>query len=202
MKSRGNTSLSQDAVRLYKTQDAGYLRVAAAVERNKRQKLEGELHFMNDEGQPDYEDDDNDDESGDADEDIDADDTVSRRQGKKHIVFLDSEEQAEKFSPEEYFQTPKGLLGHTHNRLRRSQLESEGQRRVDAVNEDDDLVQKKLMKGREQKYKELEARMKREEELKLIQRELDEQRERMSKGGAVRGITKTGRKWLVKARKR
>jgi len=159
-----------------KTQDAGYLRVASAVERNKRQKLEEELHFMG--------------EEDDAEE-----------IGRKHTIFLDTREEAENFKPEEYFDTDKDLVGRAWNRPRVSQLEGNGMNQDEWVDEDDS-VSLKAKRSREKKYKELEARMKREEELKLVERQLDEQREKMGKGGGISGVTKSGKRFVVKARRK
>ena len=185
--SRGNTSLSQDAVRLLKTQDAGYLRVATAVERNKRQKLERELHFLEEE----EEDEENDDEEM----------GFGGKKKKRHVVFVDNEKDVAEFRPHEYFDTPKELLGRTFNRPRMSQLAALPLKTEEAETADN-AQQSSVRKGRERKYKELEARMKREEELNVVERELDEQRDKMGKGGSVRGVTKTGKKWIVRGRKK
>jgi U3 small nucleolar RNA-associated protein 11 len=43
----------------------------------------------------------------------------------KHTVFVDSAEEAAKFSPAEYFDTPAELLDRSYNRPRRSTLNSQ-----------------------------------------------------------------------------
>ncbi|KAK6344877.1 hypothetical protein TWF718_006829 [Orbilia javanica] len=63
-------------------------------------------------------------------------------------------------------------------------------------------AEQKAAKARMAKYKELEARMKREEELRGIERELDAQREFMGKSAPRMGLTKTGKRWFNNARKK
>jgi len=60
----------------------------------------------------------------------------------------------------------------------------------------------KAQKRKEAKYKEVDVRMKREKELRTLERQLEEQRDRMSKKGPSMGVTKAGRKFVVGQRKR
>ncbi|EPS41820.1 hypothetical protein H072_4232 [Dactylellina haptotyla CBS 200.50] len=60
----------------------------------------------------------------------------------------------------------------------------------------------KAAKARMSKYKELEARMKREAELRSIERTLDAQREFMGKSAPRMGMTKDGKRWFNNARKK
>jgi U3 small nucleolar RNA-associated protein 11 len=43
----------------------------------------------------------------------------------KHTVFVDSAEEAAKFKPAKYFDTPAELLGRAYNRPRRAQLQQQ-----------------------------------------------------------------------------
>ncbi|KAK6496716.1 hypothetical protein TWF481_001704 [Arthrobotrys musiformis] len=63
-------------------------------------------------------------------------------------------------------------------------------------------AEQKAAKARMAKYKELEARMKREDELRGLERELDAQREFMGKSAPRMGLTKTGKRWFNNARKK
>ncbi|KAK6522679.1 hypothetical protein TWF281_002115 [Arthrobotrys megalospora] len=63
-------------------------------------------------------------------------------------------------------------------------------------------AEQKAAKARMAKYRELEARMKREAELRGIERELDAQREFMGKSTPRMGLTKTGKRWFNNARKK
>ncbi|KAL7269652.1 UTP11-like, U3 small nucleolar ribonucleoprotein [Rhizina undulata] len=159
---RGNEVLSQDAVKLLKTQDAGYLRLQSSSERKKIEKLEKELGF------------------------VDADDVKG-----KHVVFVDKTQDAKNFDAAEHFGTHPELIGRRGNRLRMEQLKegvvvaSERKKRSDAEEEqrrkEAQMEAKKAARAKEMKYKELEARMKREEELKKVERELELQKARMQK---------------------
>ncbi|KAF3934206.1 hypothetical protein ABW20_dc0107648 [Dactylellina cionopaga] len=60
----------------------------------------------------------------------------------------------------------------------------------------------KVTKARMTKYKELEARMKREAELRVLERELDAQRLFMGKSSPRMGLTKEGKRWFNTARKK
>ncbi|KAF3080821.1 hypothetical protein TWF569_008175 [Orbilia oligospora] len=81
---------------------------------------------------------------------------------------------------------------------------------MDWEDEDDDedegpkptKAEQKAAKARMAKYKELEARMKREAELRGMERELDAQREFMGKSAPRMGLTKEGKRWFNNARKK
>ncbi|KAI5858788.1 small-subunit processome [Tricharina praecox] len=153
--------LTPGEVMLLKTQDAGYLRVQRDRERRAIESLEGRLAF--------------------------------EAEGK-HTVFVEEVEQARKFKPEEFFGTHEDLVDRRFNRPRIEQL-AEGGFGEDVVKGGEDPEEaearrraekrerSKLAKGREQAYKELEARMKREKDLKKLEREQEMQRARMVKGG-------------------
>lgn len=66
---RGNPVLSHDAVKLLKTQDAGYLRTMAQATRKKRERLEEEVLIQ---------------------EGIKG---LERKDGRRHLVFVESREE-------------------------------------------------------------------------------------------------------------
>jgi len=160
--------LDHDALKLLKTQDAGYLRVQSAIERSKIQQLEQDLAFIDGE--------------------------AVKTSGGKHTVFVDDEESARSFEPAEFFGTHPDLVNQRYNRPRMEQLEGQtfGGRRASTGNMQDESAReeqkdrRKLQKQRESKYKELDARMKREEELRKVERELELQRARMRNGNVVK----------------
>lgn len=164
--------MSDDVVKLLKTQDAGYVRTQVAIERRAIEKLEGGLGFM---------------DSGSTGK------NAGVGLGGKHTVFVDSEKEARNFTAEEYFGTHKDLVGRRFNRPRLDQLagaELTGRTQSETVDSDirrkqEDTEEKKMAKKREGRYKELEARMKRAAELKVAEKELELQRARMGKGGMV-----------------
>lgn len=163
-------ALPQDAVKLLKTQDAGYIRVQAEMERRKIEDLEGRLAFV----------------AGGAN---------SAGAKKKHTVFVEEEEEAKSFDAAEFFDTHPDLVDRGFNRPRLGQLvdggfgESFGEGRD---GRDEKRDRRKLAKAREQSYKELEARMKRETDLRKLEREGELQRARMGKGG-----TSVKNKWAT-----
>ncbi|VVT54105.1 uncharacterized protein SAPINGB_P003909 [Magnusiomyces paraingens] len=122
------------------------------------------------------------------------------RSSGKHTVFVDSVEEADKFSAAKYFDTDKALLNRRENRLRRRQLEREGGIVVGTNSEAglavataeattlDKKRQKELNKQRLAKYKELEQRMERESDLTKVKQTMDLQRELLKKG-ARRKVT-------------
>ncbi|KAI5781815.1 small-subunit processome [Geopyxis carbonaria] len=163
-----STVLSNEQTLLLKTQDAGYLRTQAVMERRKIEALEEKLAFVGGE----------------------------KKGG--HTVFVNTVDEAKTLKPEEYFDTHPEMLGRQWNRMRTSQLaagagigKKEGEE-ADVEAKD----KKKMAKEREKSYRELEARMKREEDLRKVERELELQRQRMGKGN-----TTTKNKW-AKVRKR
>ncbi|PUU78489.1 small-subunit processome [Tuber borchii] len=174
-------SLSNDVVKLLKTQDAGYVRLQSAVERKKIEKLEERLVLK------------------DKSEDVGA------GAGRKHVVFVDGEEEARGFRPEVYFGTTKEMVERRFNRMRKEQIEeieakkkaaeekmrkgrkSTGEIEAEkAKRKEEALARRKLQKAREGKERELEARRHREAELKQAEREMELQRARMGKGGMVK----------------
>lgn len=173
-------AMSVDVVRLLKTQDAGYVRTQAAVERRAIEKLEGELGFM------------------------DSGKSAGVGLSGKHTVFVDSEREARDFKAEVYFGTHKDLLERRFNRPRMEQLAEvdgagkrvEGEAGEVRKKKGRDTEEKKMAKRREGKYKELEGRMKRAAELKVAERALELQRARMGKGAMI-----TKNKW-ARVRKR
>jgi U3 small nucleolar RNA-associated protein 11 len=170
---RGNESLSNAAVALLKTQDANYLRLKRAEERKKIEKLEEAVQFM-------------------------ALAKPEKGMPRKHTVFTEDEEQAERFDPAAFFGTHESLLDRSFNRPRLDQLEK-GEFMPDAAL--DDAEHKRGGDGLRQEkkklavYKELESRLNREQELKEVELRLALQREKMGKG------RRNGHKW-AKVRKR
>ena len=62
------------------------------------------------------------------------------------------------------------------------------------------LIREKHRKGREVRRTKLEALKRRRKDLETAERELDHQRSKMS--NSVGGVTKDGKKWRVRERKR
>lgn len=117
-------------------------------------------------------------------------DLMFKSQGN-HKVFVDSTDDAQKFSAAKYFHTDPSLVNRRENRLRKSQLES---KELEAGTE----LTENLNKKRMQKYKELNRRSQRKEELGKVQQEMNLQRELMKKGDKKKTVDKDGKvswKW-------
>ncbi|KAF3939180.1 hypothetical protein ABW19_dt0210335 [Dactylella cylindrospora] len=156
----GGRAMDVDTVRGLKMQDKGYLRVMGDVERRRRERLEGELVFVDVDG------------AGDG-------------LGKKKVFGEDGEV----VKPE------KKRRKETEDDEMDWEDESDGERKP-TKNE------AKASRARMAKYRELEARMKREAELRALERDLDAQREFMGKSAPRMGRTKTGKRWFNNARKK
>ena len=176
----GSEALSQDAVKMLKTQDAGYIRLQTEMERKKIESLEERLAFVGGDG---------------------------KAVGRKHTVFVEAAEEAKKFSPAEFFDTHPDLVDRGFNRPRLGQLaeggfgediavKGETAGEAEARRKQEHRDRAKMAKGKEQIYKEYAARLEREKDLQKIDRQQELQRARMGKGG-----TSTKNKW-AKVRKR
>lgn len=165
--------LDQETVKLFKTQDAGYLRTMSGIEQKKIKKLEEELAFF-------------------------GSDVIGTRR-RKHIVFVEDEDQMMQLEPAQYFDTHPDLVDRHFNRPRLRQLAEAATRKTTTKSTDGELKSigpRKMSKERDAKYKELEARMKRQKGLQKVERETELQRARMQKGSMV------GRNKWARVRKR
>ena len=201
---RGNAVLSQGAVKLLKTQDAGYLKTMAQKTRRAREKLEHEFVLRKGKGVEVL----RDEESQDA---------------QQHIIFAGSRDEQKQFDSEDFFGTTTASLSRRFNRLEdkpRDQHddEAEAQDVLLSREERDDWKIRRLAKRealavkegrvlRKQRKREQEVRRSqlkalkgREKSLLAAEQELEMQRAKMS--NSVGGVTKAGVKWKVRERKR
>ena len=79
----------------------------------------------------------------------------------KHTVFVDTKEEAQNFTPEEYFDTVPELVDKPHRRLRKAQL----QEPVVVAGARTKLEIEKVEKATAEKYRELHARLERRDKL-------------------------------------
>lgn len=201
---RGNKALSQEAVKLLKTQDAGYLRTMAQKTRKERERLEkdyllGEGKGVRVLGQ-------------------NAEEVVG-----EHVIFVESREEQRDFDPEEWFETSGKGLDKTYNRPRTtannstignggddgaeaSKAEvatSKPKRIIEAelqARKDEKALRRLHQRGEDARRHKLEAAKVRERDLIAAERDLDLQRAKMS--NSVGGVNRNGVKWKVKERKR
>lgn len=202
---RGNTVLSQDAVKLLKTQDAGYLKIMAQKTRRARERLEHEFILRDGKGAEVL---------GDRNSPGD----------QQHIVFAESKDKQRRFDPTDYFVTTPDGLGRRFNRPRigyddpGDSIEKEQDGRPLSKGKLDDWKARRLAERealalkearalRKQHKREQEARRShlkalkmRERDLLAVEHELELQRAKMS--NSVGGVTKAGVAWKVRERKK
>lgn len=199
---RGAKALSQEVVKLMKTQDAGYLRTVRERVRRERIRLEEAIQIV---------------ENADGAELTVAGPGKGSSSGGKHTVFVDNTEEQSTFDTAEWFDTDQTGLGKTYNRPRRGpQLEDAGEdssyatdaqigkssRRRDAtaVKRDEQTNSKKADHDRQRRTVRLEALKTQERELLAAEEELAKQRARMA--NTIGGVNKNGVKFRVRERKR
>ena len=199
---RGNEALSQDAVRLLKTQDAGYLRTIAQKTRISLEHVEQAVAL------------------GDGTFFIPTDD-ASRIKGQKHIAFVDTK------ADQVIWASSEGRKQESHAFFKESSLlerDNEEDTRVDdayVVHEASPrtrqlekfegseqptshevvLARKRRKREHEKKRKTLQALRRRATDIRAAELELEVQRARMNHSiGAVN--TKGGTKFKIRERKR
>jgi U3 small nucleolar RNA-associated protein 11 len=147
--------LSPEIIALMKDQDLSYVRMKKQSDAKKAERLQASLHLCD----------------GGAD---------GEQMGKKrkHTIFVATSEEAENFDVAEHFDTLPQFAGRSFNRLRKQDLEKLAKTRTSTKDDSDDgyeptrrelqiqsakerKLAKKLAKGRNASYKEMEARIKR-----------------------------------------
>ncbi|KAK5018028.1 hypothetical protein LTR60_001680 [Cryomyces antarcticus] len=187
---RGNKALSNDVVRLLKTQDAGYLRTIAQRVRKERERLEEEVMLVDEIGEEDKEMEDN-------------------AKAGKHTIFVDTKEEQNVFrAPAKPLRRPRrqSVLGSGIDHGASTDPvppTTPPQRTVEA----EVLAQKAERALRQRHRKEQESRRKRlgalrsqEQDLMAAEQELENQRAKMSNSAG--GVNKNGVKFKIRERKR
>ena len=192
---RGNQVLSQDAVKLLKTQDAGYLKTMAQQTRRAREKLEKAFILREGKGV-----------------EVRAQEHGDRDGAK--TIFVDSELEQQVFDIPK--STPKQGLLHEGSETpeledEENQVQSEEavtakpkpRRQIEA--EENALRQSRILRKRRKRDEEtqssrLKALRSREKDLLAAERELELQRAKIS--NSVGGVNKAGIKWKIRQRKR
>lgn len=153
--------LDPEMVKLMKDQDLSYVRMQKQKDLKKIERMKASLQFV---------------------ESSSSSDAVAVK--KKHIVFVDTQQDAEQFNVAEHFDTIPEIAGRAFNRPRKDQLREEALKRTQYATEDDDgfldseqyqptkeelayqakqerKAAKKIAKARASAYGELEARNRR-----------------------------------------
>ncbi|KZV94152.1 small-subunit processome, partial [Exidia glandulosa HHB12029] len=213
---RGNAVMPVDIVKVLKTQDGNYIRTVRAAGAKKIDALKTELGAITD--LP----------AGDEWEDEDLSSQEKRalqeagllpgasgskkrkRAGPKHLVFVESEEQARSLATPAAPSAPVaqaeqadeamdaaddlGWAIETKKKRKRDVVPTSSSTSQSAGGEDDDEDTSKPKRHRSQVIKELAARLTRDRSLKFAERELEMQKLLMGKGAAkkLRGLEKDG----------
>ena len=177
---RGAKALSTDAVKLLKTQDAGYLRVAAQKTRNDRVKLEQVYNLSF---------------SEDASQNLCLLRGRLSAPNRGRVVFVDRMEA----------QANHAILGENITSLELDDEEDIVERvipgyKLGAADHTKRALLKKRKRQEDTRAKKLMELDRQEKDITAAQRELSLQRARMN--SAIGGITKAGVKWKVRERKR
>ncbi|KAI9869968.1 MAG: hypothetical protein M1830_004880 [Pleopsidium flavum] len=195
---RGNKALSQEAVKLLKTQDAGYLRTMSQRARKERERLEKDYVLGEGKG-------------------VRVLSQSAESAVGQHTVFVDSREEQRSFDPEKWFGTTEKGLGRIYNRPRTENAENiprseedetqktraKSKRAIEAERQalkDQKALRRLHQRGEDARRHRLEAAKARERDLMAAEQGLDLQRARMN--NSVGGVNRNGVKWKVKERRR
>lgn len=183
--------IGHDAVQIMKTQDLSYIRMQTLKDQKKVERMQASLQFLGDNpnARPGYDEDDFGHESA--------------KKKRKHTVFVDNVDKAKNFDIADHFDTVPELAGRSFNRPRKETLLKMGNNDDGYYDEDDDSDEKrrvpteeeikqqkriakkqakKLAKARSSAYLEMEARIKRVEQLKNAEAHLVTEKLMNSKG--------------------
>jgi hypothetical protein len=196
---RGNVSLSQDVVKLLKTQDAGYMRTMLQMVRKERQELEQRLILEDKTG-------------------VRAIKDGAKPKTGKHKVYVNNEEEQEAFDPDSWFGRGDGIPDrpeHAEDQWTDTSDEDEeeeatkirqktmSKKQIEA--EENAKLEKRLFRKARSRAQgrtayRLEAVKKQERELMAAEEELEMQRAKMN--NTIGGVNKHGVKFKVRERKR
>jgi U3 small nucleolar RNA-associated protein 11 len=160
--------LDPEMVKLMKDQDLSYVRMQKQKDLKKAERMKASLQFV---------------------EETSEDAALSKK--KKHIVFVDTKEDAEQFNVAEHFDTIPEIAGRAFNRPRKKQLREEALKRTQYGDEYDNgeeyqptaeelakqaklerKAAKKIAKARASAYGELQARNQRAKTLEIAESHL------------------------------
>ncbi|KAI4103147.1 MAG: hypothetical protein L6R37_003968 [Teloschistes peruensis] len=193
---RGNPTLSHDAVKLLKTQDAGYLKTLIQQTRRKRQRMEQEYLLSHDKNVP----------------------LLEEVRDNQHVKFVASREEQHLVDDAQSKQdtsssTEQSTLqwlvpcSNTNNQPESLHIERKDPRQLARQQEEGILALKeeraarKLRKRRgEIRQSRLSALRTRERDLLAAEQQLGHQRARM--GSSIGGVNQKGVKWKIRERKR
>ncbi|KAL8737166.1 MAG: hypothetical protein Q9181_001955 [Wetmoreana brouardii] len=192
---RGNPPLSQDAVKLLKTQDGGYLKTMIQQTRRMRGKMEQQYRLL----------------SG---ANVQVVGGGNGAKNDQHVIFVDTPEAQKSF---DLTQVNRNILPIAKDGLQRfasedGHLDSQGKKQMDPGKtmrqkeqellalKQDRAVRKLRKRKEDTRQSQLSALKVRERDLLAAEQQLEHQRARMS--SSIGGVNKAGVRWKVRERKR
>lgn len=198
LQDRGNATLSQDAVKLLKTQDAGYLKTVIQQTRSTREKVEQSFQLSIGEGVH---------VPGGGDEGTSGEHVLFASSLQEQQLLGSAQREKDSVSSAEHGSRQAHQLYKDHGGHQFKDLASIDSRRAARAKEQimrvvkEERAARKLRKRqREGQESRLKALKTREKELLATEQQLGHERARMS--NSVGGINKAGVKWKVRERKR
>lgn len=175
IKDRGNVALGQDVTKVLKTQDSGYIKTVAAIERKKLEELQNLQHVQTSlPGSSDY-----------------------SQHHRLHAVFVDSVDEMKTWNSTPRPQIPSAILDQNHDLA----TADTGENLVHTS----DRMQRKIQAAKLRRAKEIESRLKRISKLNIMEKETALHRQLMGKGKRKKvGVDKDGvakYKWKQERRK-
>ena len=181
---RGNKALSQDVVRLLKTQDVGYIRTMLQKTRKERERLEMEVQLEKGGKFAPLKD------TGGEDDEWEDDDVSTNK-----ISFADSKADQSRILQHDADESDDEAGPELEKKLSRKEAEAKRQEEIAKGR-----AQKKRARQQDVRRELLEAVRKRENDLMLAEQELDLQRAKMN--NSVGGVNKNGLQFKIRQRKR
>ncbi|KAL9586198.1 MAG: hypothetical protein Q9212_001069 [Teloschistes hypoglaucus] len=196
---RGNSTLSHDAIKLLKTQDAGYLKTLIQQTRRKRQRTEQEYILSHDKKVPLFE----------GDEEVRDNQHVKFVASREEQYLVDNAQGKQDISSSTEQRPLQWTVpwSNTNNQPESLHSERKDPRQLARQQEEGMLALKeeraarKLRKRRgEIRQSRLNVLRAREKDLLVAEQQLGHQRARM--GSSVGGVNQKGVKWKIRERKR
>lgn len=188
---RGNQALSQEVVKLLKTQDANYIRTQLQMVRKEREELEQTIM-------------------------LEGDEVTAFKGGKngKHTVFVDDREQQRKFTADNWFGRGEEMPAKEmeanaweasdeegRTTVQKKKKKSKKQEEAELLAEKEKAkMERKRERNMERLEIHLEAVRRREHDLMIAEQELEKQRAKMN--NSIGGVNKNGVKFKIRERKR
>ena len=178
---RGNKTLTQDTVRLLKTQDAGYLKTVAQKAKKETEALEHMFFLGDQQGTPKL-----------------YQSRGARERGMR-TVFVETREEQTAYDLEH---PGRGTLDAKSAQPGIPEVDHIGGAELGEDQRVPRLRNRRISKALERQKAKLEASRARQRQIEAAERELELQRAKMAKTPSVGGVNKWGVKWRIQQRKK